>query len=58
MESPQYDPEGLRGEQLSQDRPEPDEAARRHEAGDEEHIDLTNMVKHQVRFIDRGEPPC
>ena len=34
----------------------PDEPARRQEAGNQEHIDLTGVVKHQVCLIDRREP--
>ena len=36
----------------------PDEAAGREQAGDEEHVDLADMVEHEVRFVDRREPPC
>ena len=35
----------------------PDEAAGREQAGDEEHVDLADMVEHQVRLVDRREPP-
>ena len=36
----------------------PHEAAGREQAGDEEHVDLADMVEHDVRFVDRREPSC
>lgn len=32
------------------------ETARGEQTGDEEHVDLADMVKHQVRLVDRGQP--
>lgn len=33
------------------------EAARREHAGDEEHIDLAHVVEHEIRLVDRCQPP-
>jgi|SRR5215218_5615089 hypothetical protein len=35
-----------------------DEASRPEQAGDEEYVYLAETVEHQVRLVDRREPPC